>query len=116
MSKGIDHTGAPAPAAKAPSMTLGEYLAEAGKALRTSLPKAWVDALVLNAKPTRQGLSLELVEPTADGRQDGYLRGMLWSRTTASIENRVPQFWHDTSASAASLAQMLARLSGANAS
>jgi hypothetical protein len=57
MSKGIEHTGAPAPEAEVPSMSLGEYLRQAGKAVRTNLPQAWVDAVVLEAKPTKQGLS-----------------------------------------------------------
>jgi len=36
MTRGIEETGAPAPGATVPSMTLGVYLAEAGKALRTT--------------------------------------------------------------------------------
>ena len=89
--------GAPAPAAEVPSMMLGEYLAQAGKALRTNLPRAWVEAIVLDAKPTKQGMSIELVElsldESNDGRsasqRDGRLRGMIWARTAKAIEEAV---------------------------
>lgn len=77
------------PEAKVPSWSLGEYLAEAGKALRTSLPRAWVDAVVLDAKATRGGISLELIEPFADERRNGRLRCLVWARAKAALEEEL---------------------------
>lgn len=87
-------TGAPTPTGEVPSMTLGEYLAKAGSVLRTGIPKAWVEAVVLDARTTNVGLSIELTEPTFseshDGRsaarREGRLRGLIWTKTKAAIE------------------------------
>ena len=82
--------GEAAPVERVPSFTLGEYLAEAGKAIRTKLPKqAWVEAVILEAKPSRAGLSLELIEPFADERNDARLKCLIWPRTKSAIEAEI---------------------------
>ncbi len=95
MLQEVNRTGAPAPGGGVPSMTLGAYLAEAGKALRTGIPRAWVGAIVLEARTTNVGMSLELVEPSSDevqdgrpaDKRDGRLRSTIWSKTGAAIES-----------------------------
>ena len=82
-----DIGGELAPEAVVPSFTLAEYLAKARGAIRTSMPpEAWVEAVVLEAKPTNAGLPLELIEPGADHRRDGRLTCMIRNDARKAIE------------------------------
>lgn len=78
------------PAAEVPRFTLAEYVGTAGRAVRQSLPaKAWVEAVILDAKAGRAGLSLELIEPFADARNNAFLRCFVGERTRGEIESAI---------------------------
>ena len=74
-----------------PSLTLRAFVEEAGRAIRQNLPKqAWVDACVLEAKPTRHGLSLELVEANVENTaQSASLRAFVDNRAIHEISEEI---------------------------
>ncbi|MEJ0049993.1 MAG: exodeoxyribonuclease VII large subunit [Methylovirgula sp.] len=78
-------------AAPIPSLSLRNFLEEAGRAIRKNLPpEAWVDAVVLNVKQTRYGLSLELVEPDVENTSNGaYLRAFVGNSAVRDIQDQV---------------------------
>jgi exodeoxyribonuclease VII large subunit len=74
-----------------PNMTLRAFVEEAGRAIRQTLPReAWVDAVVLDARETRHGLSLELVEPNVENiANSAFLRAFLAKSEIAAIQNDI---------------------------
>lgn len=80
-----------AEAAPIPSLSLRTFLEAAGRAIRQALPtEAWVDAVVLNVRQTRYGLSLELVEPNAENTSSAaYLRAFIGNAAVHNIQEEV---------------------------
>jgi hypothetical protein len=80
-----------AAAAPIPSLSLRDYLQEAGRAIRQTLPpEAWVDANVLKVKATPYGLSLELVEPNAENTSNAArLRAFIGKSAVHSIQDQI---------------------------
>ena len=74
-----------------PSLSLRAFVEEAGRAIRQTLPQeAWVDAVVLDAKPSKHGLSLELVEPGVENAANSaFLRAFISTRAIPAIENEI---------------------------
>jgi exodeoxyribonuclease VII large subunit len=74
-----------------PNLTLRAFVEEAGRAIRQTLPReAWVDAVVLDARQTRHGLSLELVEPNVENTSNSaFLRAFLGKSEIAAIQNDI---------------------------
>lgn len=80
-----------AQSASIPSLSLRNYLEEAGRAIRQTLPpEAWVDATILKVKHTQHGLSLELVEPNVENLSNAArLRAFVSKRAIHSIEDQI---------------------------
>jgi exodeoxyribonuclease VII large subunit len=74
-----------------PSLTLRAFLEEAGRAIRQTLPpEAWVEAVVLDVRQKRNGLSLELVEPNVESTANSAcLRAFVGISAIAAIENNI---------------------------
>ncbi|MEI9916067.1 MAG: hypothetical protein WDN29_09875 [Methylovirgula sp.] len=78
-------------AAPIPSFTLRKFLEEAGSAIRQNLPpEVWVDAVVLKVRPSKYGLSLELVEPDVENTSNAaYLRAFVGNSAVRDIQDQV---------------------------
>lgn len=74
-----------------PSLSLRTFVEEAGRAIRQTLPQeAWVDAVVLDAKSSKYGFSLELVEPGVDNpANSAFLRAFISTRAVPAIESEI---------------------------
>ncbi len=74
-----------------PSLSLRDYVQEAGRAIRQTLPpEAWVDATVLKVKATQYGLSLELTEPNIESTANAArLRAFIGKSAVHSIQDQI---------------------------